>query len=44
MREVIASNKELARRVDQLDVKMDAKFRVVLEAIRELMTPPEPKH
>jgi hypothetical protein len=43
MREMIASNKDLARRVDQLEAKMDAKFRVVFEAIRELMTPPEPE-
>jgi len=43
MREVIGSNKELARRIFALEAKMDAKFRIVFEAIRELMTPPEPK-
>ena len=43
MREMITSNKDLSRRIDQLEAKMDAKFRVVFEAIRELMTPPEPK-
>ena len=43
LRLVLASNKELARRLDQLEAKTDAKFKVVFEAIRELMTPPEPK-
>jgi hypothetical protein len=38
--EVIASSKDLSRRINQLEAKMDAKFRVVFEAIRELMTPP----
>jgi len=43
MREVIASNKDLARRIDALEAKMDSKFRIVFDAIRELITPPEPK-
>ena len=43
LRLILATNKELARRVDQLEAKTDAKFKVVFEAIRELMTPPEPK-
>ena len=43
LRVVLASNKELARRLDQLETKTDAKFTVVFEAIRQLMAPPEPK-
>ena len=43
LRLILASNKDLARRLDQLEAKTDAKFKVVFEAIRELMTPPEPK-
>jgi len=43
LRLILSSNKELARRLDQLEAKTDAKFKVVFEAIRELMTPPEPK-
>jgi len=43
LRLMLASNKDLARRIDQLEAQMDAKFRVVFEAIRELMTPPEPQ-
>jgi phage regulator Rha-like protein len=43
LREMIASNKELAKRLDELEKKYDAQFKVVFDAIRELMTPPEPK-
>jgi hypothetical protein len=43
MREVLASNRALTRRIDQLEAKMGAMFRIVLEAIRELMTPREPE-
>jgi hypothetical protein len=41
LREMIASNTELAKRLDELEKKYDAQFRVVFDAIRELMTPPE---
>jgi phage regulator Rha-like protein len=41
LRQLIASNKELAQRLDELEKKYDAQFRVVFDAIRELMTPPE---
>jgi hypothetical protein len=43
LREMIASNKELAKRLDELEKKYDAQFKVVFDAIREMMTPPEPK-
>ena len=43
LRMILSSNKELARRFDQLEAKTDAKFKAVFEAIRQLMTPPEPK-
>ena len=43
LREMIASNKELAKRLDELENKYDAQFKVVFDAIRQLMTPPEPK-
>jgi hypothetical protein len=43
LREMIASNKKLAKRLDELEKKYDAQFKVVFEAIRELMTSPEPK-
>lgn len=43
LREMIGSNKELARRLNELERKYDAQFRVVFEAIRELMAEPESK-
>lgn len=42
LRELIASNKELAKRLDELEKKYDSQFKVVFDAIRELMTPIEP--
>lgn len=41
LREMIASHKDLAKRLDDLEKKCDAQFRVVFDAIRELMRPPE---
>lgn len=43
LRRMLASNQELARKLDALEEKYDAQFRVVFDAIRRLMTPPEPK-
>ena len=43
LREMIASNKDLAKKLDELEKKYDLQFKVVFDAIRELMTPPEPK-
>jgi hypothetical protein len=41
LREMIASHKDLARRLEEMEKKYDAQFRVVFDAIRELMIPPE---
>ncbi|HEY6289560.1 MAG TPA: hypothetical protein VIW48_08950 [Nitrospiraceae bacterium] len=43
LREMIGSNKGLARRLNELEKKYDSQFRVVFEAIRELMAEPDPK-
>lgn len=43
LREMIASNKDLAKRLDELEKKYDTQFKVVFDAIRQLMTPIEPK-
>lgn len=43
LREMIASHKDLAKRLDELEKKYDAQFRVVFDAIRHLMAQPEPK-
>jgi hypothetical protein len=42
LRQILASNTKLARKMDALEKKYDAQFKVVFDAIRELMTPPEP--
>ena len=42
MREFLSANKELARRLDQLERKYDSQFKVVFDAIRQLMAPPPP--
>jgi hypothetical protein len=43
LRQMLASNVGLARKLATLERKYDAQFKVVFDAIRELMTPPEPK-
>ena len=43
LREMIASNKELAKKLDELEKKYDAQFKVVFDAIRQLMIPPTKK-
>ncbi len=40
LRQMLASNAELARKLDALEKKYDAQFKVVFDAIRQLMTPP----
>ena len=42
LRQMLASNAELASKLNELELKYDAKFKVVFDAIRMLMTPPEP--
>ena len=41
LRQLISSNKELSQRLEELEKKYGSQFRVVFDAIRELMTPPE---
>lgn len=43
LREMIASNKGLTKRLDDLEKKYDGQFKVVFDAIRQLMIPPETK-
>jgi hypothetical protein len=43
LRQMLASNAELARKLEDLERKYDRQFKVVFDAIRQLMTPPEPK-
>ena len=43
LRQMLASNADLARKLATLEKKYDAQFKIVFDAIRELMAPPEPK-
>ena len=43
LRQMLASNAELACKLDALEKKYDMQFKVVFDAIRQLMTPPETK-
>jgi hypothetical protein len=43
LRRMLASHADLARKLDALERKYDAQFKVVFDAIRELMKPPESK-
>jgi ORF6N domain len=43
LRNMLVANPELARKLQALERKYDAQFRVLFEAIRELMAPPEEK-
>ena len=43
LREMMSTHKDLARKLQALEKKYDTQFKVVFDAIRQLMTPPEPK-
>ena len=40
LRQMLASNAELSRRLDEFESKYDKQFKVVFEAIRQLMSTP----
>jgi hypothetical protein len=41
IRELLASHKDLAAKLEEMEKKYDTQFRVVFDAIRELMAPPD---
>ena len=43
LRQLLSSNAELARKLEAMEKKYDAQFKVVFDAIRQLMSPPENK-
>ncbi len=43
LRRILASHADLAQKLDSLEKKYDTQFKVVFDAIRELMKPPETK-
>jgi hypothetical protein len=42
LRQMLSSHADLARKLAALEKKYDAQFKIVFDAIRELMAPPEP--
>ena len=42
LRQLLATNAQLARKLEVLEKKYDTQFKVVFDAIRQLMTPAEP--
>ena len=42
LREMLSSHRDLARKLDEMEMKYDAQFKVVFDAIRELMSPKMP--
>ncbi len=42
LRVLLASHQDLAKRLEALEAKADARFKQVFEAIRQLMMPPDP--
>ena len=42
LRELIASHDDLARKLASLERRYDGQFQAIFEAIREIMSPPEP--
>jgi len=42
LREILSTHKDLARKLEELEKKYDENFRVVFEAIRQLMVLPAP--
>ena len=40
LREMLASNRDLARRLDEIEERYDEQFKAVFDAIRQLMAPP----
>lgn len=40
LREMLASHRDLARKLEEMERRYDAQFKIVFDAIRELMNPP----
>lgn len=43
LREILSTHKALARKINEMEQKYDTQFKVVFDAIRELMAPPAPR-
>jgi hypothetical protein len=42
LREILSTHKDLVLKLDEMEEKYDAQFKVVFDALRQLMQPPEP--
>ena len=42
LRELLLTNADLARKLEAMEKKYDSQFKVVFDALRQLMTPPDP--
>lgn len=43
LREIILSHKELQRKIEDMEKKYDQQFKIVFDAIKQLLTPPKTK-
>ena len=43
IREMLATHKELKQKIEEMEKKYDYQFKVVFDAIKQLLAPPEPK-
>ncbi|MBI4230618.1 MAG: ORF6N domain-containing protein [Planctomycetes bacterium] len=43
LRAILGAHKDLSRRLNDLEQKYDSQFRIVFDAIRQLMEPPDPE-
>jgi flagellar capping protein FliD len=43
LREIISKHKDLARRLDELERKYDAQFKIVFDALRQLVSQSKPE-
>lgn len=43
LREMLAGNKELRRKIEEMEKKYDCQFQIVFKAIKELLEPPPAK-
>ena len=43
IREMLATHKELKQKIEEMERKYDAQFKIVFDAIRQIMAPPETK-
>ena len=43
LREMLAGNKDLRKKIDEMEKKYDSQFKVVFDALRKLFTTPDPE-